>query len=275
MKCKVVAGAKRKKTDQVEDSKAPPVDVEGKVVEVLDPRENAFGKDPGMYRHVEGHPIAVRYSKKKNRMQCTAWIGYRTARWGRPAKEAHQCGSWSEPYRDKCSKHGGRLLDRLRDSGKLVSGDPSKYRIDILGDRGVDGFGDKDLEPLDLKPEILHLRKLMKYAMQMMEETTTKEKRLPMDHEVKRIAELSGRISTLQMNQMKLEQHRRKTGGSEGIPLVEVDRMIQGMVGVLQRNIHDGVLMDTIVKEFRDVCRSDEESEPADVEGTGTGELEV
>lgn len=207
-------------------------------------------------------------------MQCTFWVPYRDARWGREAKAEHQCGMWSEQYRDKCSRHGGRHIERLQEKygNDAFSGMRSKYKVDILGERGVDGFGDKDLLPLDLGVEIMTLRKLMKYAMQMLEEATAKEGRLPMDHEVKRIADLASRVSGLQMNQLKLEQHRREKGG-EAIPVQEVDRMIQDMIRVLQRNVRDPLVMERIVDEFRKVCSR--RAEPEDAGGSGNGDTPV
>lgn len=93
---------------------------------------NYFGDPPGKAFDQDGNELEIRYSKGGSRMRCTAWLPTRQGSQGRRARfHAQQCGMWSEPERDKCRLHGGRMLEALEERGMVVKGTRSKYAVPL------------------------------------------------------------------------------------------------------------------------------------------------
>lgn len=130
-------------------------------------RHNYFGDPPGKTTDQDGNELEIRYSKDGLRMRCTAWLRPRSGAHGRrPRANAQQCGMWSEPQRDKCRMHGGRMIEALEERGMVVKGTRSKYTVK-LSKRADELRRDPELNTL--REEVSYLKAVFQRAVDSVE----------------------------------------------------------------------------------------------------------
>jgi hypothetical protein len=128
-------------------------------------RHNYFGDPPGKAFDQDGNELEIKYSRKRDKMRCTAWLKARGGEHGRrPREHACQCSKWSEPHRDKCRWHGGRMLEYREERGLVATGVTSKYAVKVAA----------RAKELRQDPELATMRRELSYLKAVFERAVGK-----------------------------------------------------------------------------------------------------
>lgn len=216
-------------------------------------RVNWFGRDEGVYTDKWGHEIEVKYTKAGTRMRCTAFYETPRIRKGGKVRPPGQCGAWSEPQRDKCKDHGGRMLEARMARGMTVTGERSKYGLALK--QKVDEYrGDKQLK--SLTEEIAKVRGLLETEFERLSAITADDddglSRFPEGSDIRRLMSVVGELRKL------IEAQDRLKYGAGYVPSVDqLQIFVNQVITIIRQEVKDPNVIGRIADRFTNLTLPD------------------